>query len=263
MAEFADKLLSIGILTGSAKNISDVLKLNPVANGHVNQFANGSTVIINSDRIIMNSKKDHLFISGKEGVTITTPGSVHIDCVDDLYMFSESGEIYLGLPNRGQEYDYSKQVAPTDKSKATINYPYEPVLLGLKTANLIEDLLSLLAKAVIRTPAGDGYFSKEMMYNFEMLRSRLPEIMSTVVFVDGVTHEKPDPSPPIPEDIATSVAASTGSAGSTVSNSTATNTGTNLNNTQSPATNAAGSYATGSVPSTNPDGKITITGSTQ
>lgn len=255
MAEFKDKLFAVGILTGSAQSIKDVLNINPSGNGHVNAYANGSTVVINSDRLILNAKNNHVFLCGKEGVTISSPKSIHIDCTDDLYMFSETGEIYLGLPNKGSAYDFDKQKLPKTKAEPTKNYQYEPLLLGLKTANLIEDLLSVLIQAVIRTPAGDGYFSKEMMYNFECLRSRLPEILSTAVFIDGVSHDKEDPAPPIPEEIAASVAAASataGTAGTTTSGDSSSATGTNINNTQAPATNTG----TATTPSTNPDGKV-------
>lgn len=263
MAEFTDKLFSVGILTGSAENIKDVLQLNPTTDGHINTFANGSTIIINSDRLIFNAKKDHTFICGSEGVTITTPKSIHIDCVEDLYLFSETGEIYLGLPNKGREYKFDNErdnPTPKKKSDPTKNVPYEPILLGLKTANLIEDLIAVLVNMTVRTPAGDGYLSTEIMYNLESLRSRIPEILSTSVFVEGVSHDQPDAAPPVPPEVETALAAATAAsnaAGNVVSTSTSTVSGTTANNTQAPAQSAAAAYQSGSGPTTNPDGKIT------
>lgn len=251
--EFTDKLFKIDVLGGVAeKSLKDVLQINPSLGGHINNFTNGSTVIINSDRLVLNAKKDHLLICGKEGVTITSPKSIHLDSDDDIYLFSDTGEIYLGLPNKGRDYDFTKQKAPKTKGDPTLNYGYEPIVLGLKLANLLEDLIVLMRDAVIRTPAGDGHMSTQVMYNLENLHSRIPEMLSTVVFVDGVSHDKPDAAPPIPDDVTANINKSnrSGTAGNTTSGATATATGTNSNNTQSPAIGIA------PTPNNNPDGVV-------
>lgn len=252
--EFADKLFQIDIGVGDQKSLKDVLSINKSSNGHTNDYSNGSSVIINSDRIILNAKKNHLFVCGKDGVTITTPKEVHVDATGDIYLFSETGEIYLGLPAKGKDYKFNEQKAPKTKGDATKNTPYEPLVLGLKLANLLEDLIVVMRDAVVRTPAGDGHMSVQMMYNLENLHSRIPEILSSVAFIDGVSHEAPDAAPPVPEEVAAEIAKNTsaGSAGNTTSGVTTTSTDTNLTNTQSPA-----GQTTPTPIQNNPDGVVT------
>lgn len=252
--QYQDTLFQIDVGLGEKQSLKEVLSINKSPGGHTNDFGNGSTVIINSDRLILNAKKDHLFVCGKDGVTITSPKEVHVDATGDVFLFSETGEVYIGLPNRGKDYDFKDQLVPKTKGDATRNTPYEPLVLGLKLANLLEDLLVLLRDAVVRTPAGDGYMSAEVMYNLENLHSRIPEMLSTVAFIDGVSHETPDAAPPVPEDVLSQVTrdASLGSPGSTTSGASTTNTDTNTSNTQSPA-----GQVRASVNSTNPDGVVT------
>ncbi len=259
-----DKLFQVN-LTGqeTQKSIKDVLQLNKADGGHRNSYANGSSVIINSDRLIFNAKKDHLFLCGNEGVTITSPKSVHIDADDDVYIFSNTGEIYLGLPNRGEKYD--QLPAPKTKADATQNFAYEPMVLGLKLANLLEDFIVLMRDSVIRTPSGDGRMSVEMMYNLESLQSRIPEMLSTVAFIEGISHDKPDAAPqvpatdpsqlPIPYVQTENVAVTPGN---TTSGTTTSTTNTNLNNTVAPVVitqNLLNSIQ--SSMANNPDGPIT------
>tara|TARA_R110000868_G_scaffold92791_9_gene257398 strand:+ start:4525 stop:5304 length:780 start_codon:yes stop_codon:yes gene_type:complete len=253
--DYVDKLFQINVTGTGYKSIADVLNINQSSNGHINDFSNGSTVIINSDRLLFNAKKDHLIISGREGVTLTSPKSIHIDSDDDIYLFSDQGEIYLGLPNRGREYNFKNQKVPKTKGDPTINSPYEPIVLGLKLANLLEDFIVLMRDAVIRTPTGDGRMSTEMMYNLENLHSRIPEMLSTTVFVDGVSHDKADAAPPVPEDVAITTKRDEllGRSGNTIASADATSTGTNLNNTQGVAT--VSDYKNNA--SNNPDGIIT------
>lgn len=158
-----------------------------------NEFA-GNSVIINSDRIIFNTKTDMLFLCGKEGIAITSPGSVHIDCDDDLYLFSGKGEIYLGVPNKGKEIPQNPK-QPKTKADATRDYAYEPIVLGIKLTNLLEDLLDLLEKVTLRSEYSDVFMSTEDMYNLKCLKARLPEMLSTVAFVDGFSHEEVSAAP--------------------------------------------------------------------
>ena len=230
-----DKLFSIdfggGRISTSIESVLDVSQVQGV--GHKNVYTNGSSVVINSDRLIFNAKADHAFLCGRSGVTITSPSSIHIDSDDDVYL-AAGGELYLGLPLRGEKIPTSGPGvdAPTTKASPTIDSDYEPVVLGLKLANILEDFLVIMRDAVIRTPAGDGHMSVEMMYNLEMLQARLPEMLSTAVFVDGRSHDGPEKAPSPPETTQQETNTTAGSAGSTTTGNTASTTGTTQQNTQ-------------------------------
>lgn len=221
---------------GSAKEakLDDVLQLLPTIQGRANNYKNGSTLILNSDRLILNSKADYAMLCGKEGVMITSPKTIHLDCDEDIHIFSNS-EVYIGLPNKGAEYDFDNQKQPKNKAQATVNSRFEPMVLGLKLANLLEDLLVLVKNATIITPAGKAFMGADTMYNLACLQARLPEILSTYAFIDGVSHEGVDPEPPGPAGSAptTSTALTPGNAGSATSTNQVTGNTTTQNNTSS------------------------------
>lgn len=234
-----DLSFGLGLSETKSAKLEDVLQINNTFDGKTNNYKNGSTVILNSDRLILNSKKDYVMICGKEGVMLTSPKSIHLDCDNDIHIFSNT-EVYIGLPNKGAEYDFDNQRTPKTKAQATVNSKYEPMVLGLKLVNLLEDLLVIMKNATITTPAGQGFMSPEMMYNLACLQARLPEMLSTYAFVDGISHEGVDPEPPLPSGVAptTGNTVKVGSSGTAVATTQATNAGPSQNNTSStPATN--------------------------
>ncbi len=237
------------------KTLDQILKIVSSGDGKskANNYTEGSTIIINSDRLILNSKKDFVFLCGKEGVAISSPNRIHIDCDDDLYLFSKT-EVYLGLPARGEKYDFDDEKqnpTPKNKAQATKNVPYEPMVLGLKLANLLQDLIVLMKNAVMVGNSGQVFMSTQMMYNLACLQARVPEIMSSYAYIDGVSHDNVDDEPPQPADLVTGADGSAttpgsptsptagGTAGSTTtSTSTGTTSGQN-NPSGTPAPNPA------------------------
>lgn len=277
-----DITYNLGVSESEKLKLEDVLQILPSeSGGRINAYKNGSTVLINSDRLIFNAKKDYLMLCGKEGVVISSPKGVNIDCDEDLYLFSNT-EVYIGLPNKGNDYNFEKQKVPKTKADATINSKYEPLVLGLKLANLLQDLVLLLKNAVTITPSGQGFMSPETMYNLAYIQSRIPEMLSTYAFIDGVTHEGVDPAPSTSgltlDTINTQQSQpTTQQPGSTITTSTSTSTGTQPNNTSGTITppvqqlveptaaqGSAPPAATNpintepSAPSDNPDGPIIV-----
>lgn len=246
--------VSYGITVGEtkAKSLEDVLKIvTTPQKQYANDYTDGSTIIINSDRLILNSKKDSVLLCGKDGVTITSPKKIHIDTDDDVHIYGS--EIYIGLPNKGDPWEQVPK--PTNKAKDTLNTAYEPMVLGLKLANLLQDLIVLLKNTVVVGNSGQSFMSTQMMYNLACLQARVPEIMSTVAFIDGVSHDKVDPEPPLPEGVVlgpdglatqSTTPVAGGTPGSTVSSTQATNTGPSQTNTSgTPATDPAAGTTTG------------------
>lgn len=185
-------------LIGEKRDLDKLLSIKPGDGGKKNDFG-GSQVIINSDRIILNTKSDYLMLFGQEGVAISSQGNVNIDADDAVTIYGEDG-LFLGVPGKGVETG-NKNKAPTNKAEPTIDNDYEPVALGLKVANLLEDLLVVLKNATILTPIGNGYFREDVMYELRCLQARIPEILSTYAYVDGISHEAPDPAPDPPATV--------------------------------------------------------------
>lgn len=180
-------------------NVGDILRLSTSGSITTNQFI-GSQVVINSDRIILNSKDDYLMLFGSKGVSISSKEPVNIDTDSSFTVFADAG-VYVGLPNKGADYDFAGQKAPSTKGEPTPNVKYEPMVLGTKLANLLEDLITILQSSIIVTPVGKGKFREDALYELGNLRARLPEILSTYAYLDGVSHESTETPPSPPEQI--------------------------------------------------------------
>ena len=182
-----------------------------VANGNfiINDHDAGSpSILINSGRVIINSKESQTIIAGAQGVALTSPTKVNIDADESVTIFGESG-IYLGIPGKGQPPKFNPKELVGDKffkdgkklkSYPSADVPYEPVVLGLKLVNWLEDLLIILKYQQNLTSVGYSTAREDTQWDFMAMQTRLQGIISTEVFIDGYSHETPDfeslPDPP-------------------------------------------------------------------
>ena len=171
-----------------------------------NNYTAGSQIIINSDRILLNSREDYLLLFGQEGVAISSPGSVNIDAKDDIHIYSDSN-LYLGLPGRGIDLSKGGGItkAPNSKAEPTIDEDYEPLVLGQKLADLLEDLIETIANAVMISPTGDSAFKEAERATFNQIKARIPEMLSTYAFIDGISHGGPDADPGGPSNLSNEI----------------------------------------------------------
>ena len=154
----------------------------------------GGSMFLNSDRVVINAKEDFAMLFGAKGVALASPNKVNIDSGDSITLFGHSS-VLLGLPNRGEKIDESKTIdkpAPTSVGDSTPDELYEPMTLGLKLINFLEDFIVTIENAEIAGPVGNGVFQPSTLAEFELLKVRLPEIISNYAFVDGISHEEID-----------------------------------------------------------------------
>ena len=91
----------------------------------------GNQVIINTDRVVMQSKKDSVLVFAKEHISFSANKSIHFDTggtpddPGDSYFIINSPKIVLGLKNNNK-------------------LPTEPVLLGERTEEWLKDLLAAI-----------------------------------------------------------------------------------------------------------------------
>ena len=91
----------------------------------------GNQVIINTDRVVMQSKKDSVLVFAKEHMSFSANKSIHFDTggtpndPGDSYFIINSPKIVLGL-------------------KSNNKMPTEPVLLGERTEEWLKDLLAAI-----------------------------------------------------------------------------------------------------------------------
>jgi hypothetical protein len=112
--------------------------LNPLTNPlNVSDYFN-SQIIMNSDRIVLNSKKDEVMIFATTNVEINTNNIINLNAVERVHL--NTNTVFLGTINN--------------------QLPTEPLVLGNKTADLLEALVDSLysfgaaLSTVIGSPEG-------------------------------------------------------------------------------------------------------------
>jgi hypothetical protein len=114
--------------------------LNPITKPlQVNKYFGKSQLLFNSDRLVLNSKKDEVMIFAKTNIEISTNNVINLNAGERTHLNSPKNFIGTG-------------------SDGTL--PTEPLLLGNKTAELLSDLMKALsdfgseASSVVTPPAG-------------------------------------------------------------------------------------------------------------
>jgi len=211
----------------------------------VNNFAKKTgQIVINSSRVLINADKDYLMLFGKN-VAIASTGPVNVDSADSVTLFGERG-LFLGVPNKGEPYNSEVPGPPKAKSDPIPNQAYEPLVLGTKLAELIDDMLVILKNANVITPIGKAYFLEDTQYELACLQSRIPEILSTYAYIDGVSHQQTiKPAPVAPEKVTpypTKLVGTITAIGDTVVDPNATNNPPPTNPISSPLKDVPGFY---------------------
>ena len=85
----------------------------------------GKQVIINTDRVVLQSKKDSVLVFANDSISFSCNKSIHFDTGDQGYFIINTPKIVLGL-------------------KENDTLPTEPVLLGETTEVFLKDVLSAI-----------------------------------------------------------------------------------------------------------------------
>lgn len=141
--------------------------LNPLTNPlDVSKYFN-SQVIVNSDRIVLNSKRDEVMIFAKTNVEINTKNIINLNADDRIHL--NGGNVFLGTVNN--------------------QLPTEPILLGNKTLTVLETLLDGLYSfgtalaTVVGSPEGApaadiNMAAEDLLNSIDRINSNLEEILS-------------------------------------------------------------------------------------
>ena len=192
--EFKDQQLENDITATAANpNVDLLLGINKQGIGDSVSDTNHGSIIIDSERVVINAKDDFAHLFGSTGVALGSPSRVNIDAGKSITLFAHD-KILLGLPNKGLPFKQTTQVAAggTTKGDPTPDQEYEPLVLGIKLANLFEDILFFLKKADLVSGVSPVRFQPATLAEFALLANRIPEILSSYAFVDGYSHEAID-----------------------------------------------------------------------
>ena len=126
-----------------------------------------SQVIINSDRIVLNSKRDEVMIFARTNVEISTKNIINLNADERIHL--NGGNVFLGTVNN--------------------QLPTEPILLGNKTLIVLETLLDGLYSfgtslaTVVGSPEGApaadiNMAAEDLLNSIDRINSNLEEILS-------------------------------------------------------------------------------------
>jgi len=179
--------------TASDPSLDELFGINNKNNNIYQPEAKGGSIIHNADRIIVNAKEDFAMVFGKKGVAIASPGRVNIDAGKTITLFSKES-VFLGVPNRGKKIpeDKGQKQLGTTKGDPTPDFLYEPIVLGVKLANLLDDIIYTIQNADMASALSQAKWQPSAIGDLELLRNRIPEILSNYAYIDGISHEKID-----------------------------------------------------------------------
>lgn len=115
---------------------------------------NGSQIILNSQRIVLNSKADHILLSSAKSISLSGVDSINIDTTGDTVI--QSGKVYLGSKSAD-----------------------EPVLLGNITVQQLEVLIDVVKELL--TAAAAAANSGGPLPSFQQ---KAPELLTRLEFLD-------------------------------------------------------------------------------
>ncbi len=165
----------------------DKLGLKNKNNLKANNYAGGSQIIITSERIVLNARSSYLMLFGGDGVAINSPKPINIES-DEVVTLYGNGGVYLGVPNKGEKF-------PPASGNATYNASgYEPIALGNKLKTIIDDLIEVIKKAKINFSTSGIPWESSTLQELSNLQATLPEMLSTTVFVDGISTKAAEAS---------------------------------------------------------------------
>src|SRR3990167_10173306 len=127
----------------------------------------GNQIIINSDRIIFNSKQNELMLFANKGLILNTNGYIALDSSNDIGLSTLSKFI---LRADDGTYVDSKEIILGRNAK-------EPLVLGNELVSVLSDILSEIIKLTVPTgsgPSGNPLNSAK----FSAIKSKLKKMLS-------------------------------------------------------------------------------------
>jgi hypothetical protein len=143
--------------------------LNPITKPlQVNKYFGKSQLLFNSDRLVLNSKKDEVMIFAKTNIELNTNNVINLNAGERTHLNSPRN--FIGTNSDG-------------------NLPTEPLLLGNQTVNLLTDLMSVIGdfgndvSSAISSPEGSPIIElntagNKLSTSIDNLMSKLEKIVS-------------------------------------------------------------------------------------
>jgi hypothetical protein len=118
--------------------------INPLTSPIVKYYQN-SQVIINADRVVLNSKKDDIMLFASSNIELSTNYTINLNAGEHIHL------------NIKEELSTDLNIKPKIflGTKITNEIPTEPLMLGRQTAKYLQDLIQAIDTFAVKlTPAG-------------------------------------------------------------------------------------------------------------
>lgn len=163
---------------------SQTLDILNVDKKSINNFK-GSQIVLNSDRLVLNTKKDFIVIAGGKGVSISSLKNVKIDCDEELVVAPKVG-FFIG-PGKAKD------------PQNTSGHPgYDPMVLGGQLKSILDDLIDVIKNMKILFSVNGSTLKSSTKNELEKIKARIPQILSTYSYLSNTQKEAADTiSPPL------------------------------------------------------------------
>ena len=148
-------------------SVSKLIDQNPLTSPTNPTKYSNSQIILSSDRITLNSRKDEIMLHSNTNIELGATQIIHLNSSNSILL--NSPKIYLGLNSTGKT-------------------PTEPALLGAQTVELLDKLLEALNNfasdiRTSRSPYAYGVHASTLFGRLNVLRGKLNNIYSETVFI--------------------------------------------------------------------------------
>tara|TARA_R110002020_G_scaffold56124_5_gene155533 strand:+ start:1589 stop:3109 length:1521 start_codon:yes stop_codon:yes gene_type:complete len=148
-------VLSSDYSNQSTRNIGDTLQLNRIgddtynSHDHIYSYAEDQ-ILLNSHRIILNSKKDNIYLSAAKSISIGCQENLNLISNNDIILNTKN--TYIG--SRAKIQRYHELLPEDDENKNKDLAPAEPLVLGRELKIVLDELIDCLSSACYVTMAG-------------------------------------------------------------------------------------------------------------
>lgn len=149
-------VLSADFGNQSTRTIGSSLQLNKIgddtykSHDHIYNYAE-EQMLLNSHRIILNSRKDNIYLSAAKGISIGCQENLNLVSNKDIILNTKN--TYIGA--RAKIQRYHEQLPDDDDNKNKDLAPAEPLVLGRELKKVLDELIDCLSAAVYVTMAGN------------------------------------------------------------------------------------------------------------
>ena len=145
----------------------------------------GNQLFVNSDRVILSAKASEFIIFGKGNTGVITDGNfsidaekeiyihnnknvtIHSDGANQIFLNSENGKIFLGK----------------DKGTGDAGAPVQKMVLGGELIKLLGELIDAINRQIYATPVGPTFQGPSNRFEFDVIKSKLKDMLSSNNFL--------------------------------------------------------------------------------